>query len=70
MTHTLHVADHLYVFGSSDDTHRFLAELDWRSGRIDHLWNGLPMLFDHMFLHGDLLVGVGITEGAVGIRIR
>jgi hypothetical protein len=70
VTNTLHVADHLYVFGSSDDTHHFLAELDWRSGRILHLWNGLPMLFDHMFLHGELLVGVGIGEGAVGIRIR
>ncbi|HEV7572986.1 MAG TPA: PQQ-binding-like beta-propeller repeat protein [Thermoanaerobaculia bacterium] len=70
VTNTLDVANHLYVFGSSDNTHHYLAELDWRSGRINHGWNGVPMLFDHMFVRGDLLVGMGITEGAVGIRLR
>jgi hypothetical protein len=70
VTNTLRAADHLYVFGSSDDSHHFLAELDWRSGRIDHLWNGLPMRLDRMFVRGDLLVGMGVAEGAVGIRLR
>jgi hypothetical protein len=70
VTNTLHVADHLYVFGSSDDTHHFLADLDWRSGRIDHLWNGIPLRLERMHIRGNLLVGMGITEGAVGIRIR
>jgi hypothetical protein len=70
VTNTLHVADHLYVFGSSDHTHHFLADLDWRSGRIDHVWNGIPLRLERMHIRGNLLVGMGITEGAVGIRIR
>ena len=63
VTDTLHVADHLYVFGGSDDTHHFLADLDWRSGRIAHLWSGIPMRLDYMFVRDNLLVGVGIAEG-------
>jgi len=70
VTNTLHVAGHLYVFGGSDDTHHFLAELEWRSGRINRLWSGIPMRLDHMYLNGDLLVGIGIAEGAVGLRIH
>jgi hypothetical protein len=69
VTNTLRAAERLYVFGS-DDSHHFLAAIDWRTGRLDRLWNGLPMRLDRLYLSGDLLVGAAIREGIFAMRIR
>lgn len=69
VTNTLRDSERLYVFGS-DKTHHFLAAIDWRTGRLDHLWNSIPMLLDRLYVNGDLLVGAGIREGVFAMRIR
>lgn len=68
ITFTTLIDDRLYVFGSSSDTQHFLAALDWRSGRLLHLWSGIPMFLDRLFKRGDLLIGAGISDGVFAMN--
>ncbi len=68
MTHTLRDGTRFYVFGGSDETHRFIAQMNWLSGAIERMWSGVPMLLDSMYVKGDLLIGVGLSEGVVAMR--
>jgi PQQ-like domain len=68
VTHTLRDGDRFYVFGGTDETHQFVAQLNWLSGAIERMWSGVPMLLDSMYVRGDLLIGVGLSEGVVAMR--
>jgi hypothetical protein len=69
VTSALRNSEQLYVFGS-DETHHFLAAIDWRTGHLEHLWKSIPMLLDRLYVNGDVLVGAGIPEGVFAMRIR
>lgn len=55
--------ERFYAAGSG-----YVARLNWRTGAIERLWSGLPMLQEVYIVRG-LLIGVAFSEGAVAIRL-
>ena len=69
VTNTHRDGGRFFVFGSTSDSAHFVARLNWRTGAVERIWSGIPILFDFMYTIGPELIGVGITEGAVAIRV-
>jgi hypothetical protein len=43
--------------------------VNWQTGKLERLWSGVPMRLERMYVDRDRLVGVGIVEGALSMRI-
>ena len=61
---TLRHGDAFYVTGE-----HYLARISFRTGKVERIWNGIPMLLDHFWIERGLLIGAGIAEGAVALRV-
>jgi len=52
----------LYVAGTRDAEHRYLVAMDWKSGKVERAWSGVPYMSDLKRV-GNLIVGFELVFG-------
>jgi PQQ-like domain len=65
---TLRDGARLYVAGNRDVNHRYLVVLDWKTGRIERAWSGVPKL-SRLEKAAGLLVGYDPGGELVAVRL-
>lgn len=65
---TLRDGPRLYVAGSRDTENRYLVVLDWKTGRVERAWSGVPQITE-MKRVDDVIAGFDLDAELVAIRI-
>jgi hypothetical protein len=65
---TLRDDSRLFVAGGHDPKNRYVALLDWETGKLQRLWSGLPQISE-MLRFDDTIIGFDLARELVAFRI-
>jgi hypothetical protein len=65
---TLRDGPRLFVAGSRDTENRYLVVLDWKSGKVERAWSGVPQITKMMRVD-DAIIGFDLEAELVAVRV-